>query len=138
MAALPTLLRPWKASGKADVLQASMVINAGTHWEKGLITMNDEEQSTMRLSEATRIQLSVSSWLHVVLLIITIVSCYFGLQASISNAVQTSAKNTADILAVQQEQFGQKMQMQQVLDDLKYFRQQYNDDMNKYVRDRAK
>lgn len=109
-----------------------------THWEKGIITMNNIQKEDVRLGEATRIQLSVSSWFHVILLIITIVSCYFGLQASISNALQQTAKNTADIVAVQTEQVTMKMQVQQILDDLKYFHSQYNDDMNKYVRDRNK
>lgn len=90
---------------------------------------DDEEQGGRNT-----LKFPVTSWIHVILIIVTIISCYFGLSSSITSAVAQTAKNTTDITVIQGAIQGIEMSNQKMEDDLTYFHKQYDQDMNKYIR----
>lgn len=96
---------------------------------KGAITMSQE------LTEKTTLKLPVSSWWQLFLVVATFLTCYFNLQAMVQRTKEQSEKNAIDIVQTQSTMIEMKMDVKSIADDLKYFRLQYDRDMNKYIRE---
>jgi hypothetical protein len=90
------------------------------------------------VSEKTTINLSISSWWHVAVIIVVIVSCYFGLKADTDRAVSLSNATANQQRLTDEKVNSMQMDIRSVADDVKWFRQQYERDMSKYIRDSPK
>ncbi len=87
------------------------------------------------INEDTKFSLAISSWWHVVVIVAVILGCYFGLKADTDKAVAMSMA-TSEAQKEQAVQVNQmQMNIQSVADDVKWFRQTYERDMNHYIRD---
>jgi len=87
------------------------------------------------INEKTSISLSISSWWHVVVIVGFMVACYYGLEARADEAVRLSQTTAAEQKTTQEKVNSMQMDIRSVADDVKWFRQQYERDMSRYVRD---
>lgn len=87
------------------------------------------------LTEKTPIRLTISSWYHVFVILVVITGIYFGLRQDVINAVSQGAQNAKDIQAAQQSIIEMRLDVQSIKDNVVYFRQQYEQDMKRYVRE---
>lgn len=87
------------------------------------------------LSERTSVKLSISSWYHVLVIVGVIVGIYFSLRQDVANAIAQGAQNAQDIQAANKTIMEMRLDVQRANDNLLYFRQQYEQDMKRYIRD---
>jgi tRNA C32,U32 (ribose-2'-O)-methylase TrmJ len=87
------------------------------------------------VSERTTINLTISSWWHVAVIIAVIVGCYFGLKSDTNEALAMSKATAADERATQEKVNSMQMDIRSVADDVKWFRGQYERDMNRFIRE---
>lgn len=80
------------------------------------------------LTEKTQISLTISSWWHVVIIVGTIIACYFGLQAKTDEALSMSRDTAAKQAILSDQLHGLQMNIQSITDNVKYFREQYERD----------
>lgn len=87
------------------------------------------------VSEKTKIALTVSSWYHVLVIVGVMFAIYFGLRQDVSMAIASGAKNAEDLRSAQQSIMEMRLDVQSIKDNVLYFRQQYETDMKRYIRD---
>lgn len=90
------------------------------------------------ISEKTSISLTISSWWQVMVIVAFMVACYYGLEAKADQAVKLSESTASEQRATQEKVNSMQMDIRSVADDVKWFRQQYERDMSRYVRDPPK
>ncbi len=90
------------------------------------------------ITEKTTINLSISSWWHVLIIVGVIVSCYFGLEAKADQAVKLSEDTARKQEVLSEKLQNLNMNIQSITDNVKYFREAYERDMSKYIRDPGK
>lgn len=95
-------------------------------------------EKNITINENAKLSLSISSWWHVVVIIIAMCACYFGLQAKMEKAIDQSTlaldqstKNNDQIMLMQSD-------IRSVREDVGWFRKQYEQDMARYIRDSPK
>jgi len=88
-----------------------------------------------QISEKTTINLSISSWWHVIVIVGFMVACYFGLEAKADQAVKLSESTAVEQKATTDRVNAMQMDIRSVADDVKWFRLQYEKDMSRYVRE---
>lgn len=93
------------------------------------------EEQPEPIDDRTKINLSISSWWHVLVIVVVIAGTFFNLRAELTSTKAQSEKNAVDLVETQKALFEVKMYMQSISDNVKYFREQYDRDMSKYIRD---
>jgi prefoldin subunit 5 len=96
---------------------------------------NFTEKTQVNLTEKTQVKLTISSWYHVMVIVGVIVAIYFGLRQDVTTAISTSAKNAEDLRTAQQSIMDMRLDVQRINDNITWFRQQYEQDMKRYVRE---
>lgn len=86
------------------------------------------------ITEKSVVKLTISSWFHVVVILATIVGIYFAIRNDVSLAIAQSNQNAQDLKAAQQSIVDMRMDVRAVKDNVDWFRQQYERDMSRYIR----
>lgn len=79
--------------------------------------------------------ITLASWWQITVIIAVIMSCYFGLKADSDKAILMSAATAAQQAETDKKVNAMQFSLQSVADDVKWFRQTYEKDMNHYIRD---
>jgi hypothetical protein len=87
------------------------------------------------LTEKSTLKLTISSWYHVLAIIGTIVALYFGIRTDVQAAIQMGVANASEIKNEQESIVQVRMDVRRVSDNIDWFRQQYERDMTKYIRE---
>lgn len=87
------------------------------------------------ITEKTSIKLTISSWYHVLAILATIIGIYFAIRQDVSAAIVQSKENADGLKNAQQSIVEMRMDVRAVKDNIDWFRQQYERDMSRYIRD---
>ena len=90
------------------------------------------------ISEKSTIKLTISSWYHVLVILATIIGLYFAVRTDVQAAVTLGSQNAQDLKNAQESIIQMRMDIRRVSDNVDWFRQQYERDMQKYIRDPEK
>lgn len=88
-----------------------------------------------QISEKTSISLTITSWWHVAVILTVVVGCYFGLKADTDKAIALSNATAEQQKITAEKVNSMQMDIRSVADDVKWFRSQYERDMNKFIRE---
>lgn len=97
-----------------------------------------EEERTMLLTDKSTIKLTISSWYHVLVILGTIIGLYFAVRSDVQAAVSLGVSNADQLKAAQESIIQMRMDIRRVSDNVDWFRQQYERDMSKYIREPEK
>lgn len=84
------------------------------------------------INEKTIVRLSISSWIHVIVILVTMVSTVVWLYSRISTDVAAAIQQSAENAKGLADSNRTILQMQM---ELKFFHEQYEKDMQRYIRD---
>ena len=90
------------------------------------------------VTDRTRVALTISSWYHVGVILVFLTGLYFAIRGDVNAAIVQGAKNAHDIGEAQESIIRMRMDIVGMADDLKFFRAQYERDMDRYIRDDRK
>lgn len=74
------------------------------------------------IDNQTKISLPISSWYQVMVVIGTILFCYFSLKSDLSSTTVQTNKNAQDFVNLQGQFFDMKLNLNEISSDLKYLR----------------
>lgn len=97
-----------------------------------------EEAPKLLLTEKSSIKLTISSWYHVIVILGTIIGLYFAVRGDVQAAVTIGSQNAQDLKNAQESIVQMRMDIRRVSDNVDWFRQQYERDMSKYIREPEK
>jgi hypothetical protein len=96
--------------------------------------MSDQSQLP-NITEKTSVKLTISSWYHVTVILATIIGLYFAVRTDVQAAVSLGSQNATELKNAQENIIQMRMDIRRVSDNVDWFRQQYERDMSKYIRD---
>ena len=83
-------------------------------------------------------QVTLGFILNIAITITTIVIAFVSLRADTFAALKEIAKQEGILIEQQRTIIDMRMAIQRITDDQDYFHKQYNEDMNRYIRERPK
>lgn len=86
-------------------------------------------------SERTKIQLTISSWYHVMVIVGAMAAIYFGLRYDVKDSIRIGTENAQTIRQLGADVNDLKYGFIRQEDDLKNFHNTYERDFNKYIRE---
>lgn len=93
-----------------------------------------DDKPNIAVSEKTIVQLKISSWVHVVVILATILGIYFSIRSDIATAIRIGSENADTIKSFQSAIFDLQISNIEIKSDLKNFHNTYEHDSNKYIR----
>ncbi len=87
------------------------------------------------VTEKTLIQLSISSWFHVMVIVAAMFGIYFALRADVSKAIEQSSQNNVMIQQFQNDLMTIRINAAHTEEELKSFHSSYERDSNRYIRE---
>jgi len=79
-------------------------------------------ENESEIDEQTRVSLPVSSWYQVIIVIGTVLFCYFSLKAELGSTTMQTNKNAQDLANLQEQFFDLKLELISISSDLKFLR----------------
>lgn len=89
----------------------------------------------VEITERTPIKVPLASWIHVILIVATMVGCYLGLKYDIQGAIEVNRHHTEAINEIQKQTVQMRMDIQGTQQEIKFFHKRFEDLANKYFRD---